>query len=508
MSRYPAFLALTLTFFVPPAVAATGQWIVVVAPGLQNEIAPLAAARKAQGWEVTVIPSAADPAPARQQIAALAAKAQPVCVVLAGDFGGAGAGEFAVPAGKGTHLRMKDEPADLPWIAAVKNTPVELGRLPARSAAEARTMVAKILAWPAAFPPDQTFPVARLLAGHHAAPPAFEKIADNLTNALAARLIGQLPAAWQLDAAVHVDGSPWQVSGADIRAAATRMMSSRSTLLAYMGHSGPQTAVSKNFAFFDLPAWRSLPENTPRPGLFFTCGCYSCQVHPDLESYGLTAIRAPGGPPAVIGAHGESWSAMGYLAMSGVTSMLASGPAPTRVGQFWRAAQLGLEKGEINPTEFAMLDMADGTRGKVPLDQQRLEHLEMWMLLGDPAMSLLPPAPAITINEPAAPAPGMPLTLAGTLPENLSGATLRITFERHPGVTPANLPEVPADGGDRRKIARERRRLAGDVVLVSTEVKAEGGKFSASLPLPATLPDKPWTVRVTAPGTGAVLQIK
>src|SRR5688572_1148774 len=94
--------------------AGSGKWIAVVAPGLREAIQPLVDQRKAEGWEVTVILSTPDPAPAMQQIAALAAKGQPCCVVLAGDFS-AEAGENAVPQGKGVHLRMNGRPTDLPW---------------------------------------------------------------------------------------------------------------------------------------------------------------------------------------------------------------------------------------------------------------------------------------------------------------------------------------------------------------------------------------------------------
>lgn len=175
------------------------------------------------------------------------------------------------------------------------------------------------------------FPSAALLAGHHAAPEAFAKIAVHLTNTPAQRLIARLPAEWQLDAAVHIDGSPWQVSGGDVRTAAAQMMSTRTTLFAYMRHSNHMAACSKDNVLMAMPDWRKLPAEGPRPGLFFTCGCFSCQVSPKQESFGLAASRAQGGPPAIIGTHGESLSAMGCLAMSGLTAALDK--HPVRVGE-------------------------------------------------------------------------------------------------------------------------------------------------------------------------------
>ena len=132
-------LLFTAVLFTLPCLAG-GQWIAVVAPGLEDAVQPLAEQRRTEGWEVTVIPAAADSAPAIKQITALAAKGGVCCVVLAGEFTAAG-----VPAGKGTKLRMAGEPSDLPWSVAAN---VETGRLPARNAEEARVMVQKILVWP------------------------------------------------------------------------------------------------------------------------------------------------------------------------------------------------------------------------------------------------------------------------------------------------------------------------------------------------------------------------
>ena len=41
---------------------------------------------------------------------------------------------------------------------------------------------------------------------------------------------------------------------------------------------------------------------------------------------------------------------------------------------------------------FYLFDQADGSRGQATLANQRAEHVEMWTLLGDPAMQL-PPLP-------------------------------------------------------------------------------------------------------------------
>lgn len=484
---------------ISPCLAADGNWIAVVAPGLQEAIHPLVVQRKSEGWQVKVIVSGDDPSPAIQTITALAADGRPCCVLLAGDLA-PGAGTNRVPPGTGVHLRMKGLMTDLPWSAGGKTRNIEVGRLPARNSDEARAMVRKTLTWPADQSNRDPFPRAGLIAGHHGAPSALEGMANGLTNSLTLRLAGQLPPAWRFDGAADIDGSHWQVSTAGLTNTARRMMTESATFLAYMGHSGLDGAVSRNSLLLSSADWRALPTDGPRPGLFFTCGCHSCEPASAFESYGFAAMRSHGGPPAVIGSSGETWSSMGYLAIAGLIDRLSKDPAPVRLGSLWLGVQQGIATGKISATTFAMLDRADGTGGKVPLAQQRLEHLESWMLLGDPAMPLLPPPPGIRINPPAAPMPGGPLTITGNLPAESTGAAIRVTLERHPSAVRRVITDQAAGGG----------RTTG-ITISSANATATGNTFSVSMDLPSPVPPKPWTLRVETtqpPRDGGVLLIR
>ena len=77
------------------------------------------------------------------------------------------------------------------------------------------------------------------------------------------------------------------------------------------------------------------------------------------------------GPVAVIGAHGESYAAMGQLALDGMLRCLMTPEPPTRLGAYWLAAKAGLARGKIDGITFWLYDQADGSRGTVPLDEQR-----------------------------------------------------------------------------------------------------------------------------------------
>jgi hypothetical protein len=365
--------------------------------------------------------------------------------------------------------------------------PIPTGRLPARSREEAEVMVQKILAWPERSRTIGPFPRARFIVGSHGLPPPMGGFADGLINRLALDLARQLPAAWQFDAMVHINGSPWQISSADISAAAGDVMKSASTVMVYMGHSHRRGADSATKALITVDEWRSLPATLPGVGLFFSCGCHTCDFDPQEEAFGVASMRAAGGPSAVIGSQGETYAAMGYLALSGMLAGANADPSGKTLGDIWMDVQQGLREGKINEADFKMMDMADGSGGKVSLEVQRSEHLQSWMLLGDPAMPLLADSLPIQLNANTS-ASGKEAEVSGKLPPPIANARLRLTLERHPGNVRTDLPEVPSSGEARREATRKRRALSNDPVLASIEVTAEGSSFRTTLTLPPSLP--------------------
>src|SRR4029434_1069990 len=201
------------------------------------------------------------------------------------------------------------------------------------------------------------------------------------------------------------------------------MMKSQGFVLAYTGHSNRAGAESSKNALLTVNEWRSLPAATPGTGLFFSCGCHTCDLDPKEEAFGFAAMRAPGGPSAVIGSQGETFAAMGYLALSGMLTRMSTDPSLTTVGDFWEGVQHGLREGPIDAADFKMLDMADGSGGKLTLEAQRAEHLESWMLLGDPAMPLLAKALPIQLRANKS-ASGNEVEIIGELPPSLSKSRL------------------------------------------------------------------------------------
>ena len=126
---------------------------------------------------------------------------------------------------------------------------------------------------------------------------------------------------------------------------------------------------------------------------------------------------------AFAGAVGESYAAAGQLAFNGMLGDFSATKLPDRLGELWLDLKAGIAKGPLDLLAFTVLDYGDGSQGKIPLDIQRQEHTEMWILLGDPAMRFPAAANEITLDVPKTAAPGTTIDVRGTVAAGLGTAS-------------------------------------------------------------------------------------
>ncbi len=492
-------------------------WILVTAPAHREALAPLVAHRRAEGFLPLVVMTtdvltpaqiaAGDAGPLVDRVRKFAARGKgPVNVLLAGTPGRDGITAdpaTVVPPGAGTAGRMAGEPTDHAYAspAGGARPAVAVGRFPARTAEEARAMVAKTLAFETGRPPGPWRDRLALVVGDPGGATPLERQMAGLFvgGALTARF-ARLPPRFAVRAVVHSPSSPFSVPDADLRPVARAILEEGALLSIYMGHSGARGLWSGEAPFLTREDFAALRVRAGA-GVLFSCGCFGCQVTGfGGEGYGLAAMRNPAGPAAVIGALGESYAAMGRLAADGLLAALARDAFPVRLSDLWLAVLDGLAQGEIDALTFRLYDMADGSGGRVPLADQRREHLEMWTLLGDPATRLPPPALPIPLAVDGRAAPGEEIAVSGTLPPGLADAEVRVTLERPPGPDAPGLEPVPADPAAAVAVLRANHRRANGVVLAATDVAPAGGTFRVVLRLPPVLPWARLALRACAHG--------
>jgi hypothetical protein len=189
---------------------------------------------------------------------------------------------------------------------------------------------------------------------------------------------------------------------------------------------------------------------------------------------------------------------MVQLAANGLFESTFADKSPERLGTAWLAVKTGVAKGDIDPLSYKLLDAVDGD-ADIPQATQRLEHLEMFVLLGDPALKL-PVLPAdLELKTDDAAAPGTTLTLRGTAPARLTGARVRVTVERPVSSAPDDLESSPKDAGPARDetLMRNHER-ANRFVVAAAETTVRDGRFTIKLDLPAKLPWSRLTIRAYA----------
>ena len=365
------------------------QWILVTTPELRESAQPLIERRKGQGWTVDVIELESDAKQWRQVAldlrASLATKYRKFegnsCVLLLGDWE-----PTAIPALRGQHGRMLEQATDHGFGLPEEDgtVTVAVGRLPARTPKEAGAMIRKIIAFESSKPAKNQIGV---VVGHPGGQSkAQQMLAGSIIRGAVESRLKKLPANWTVDCVMDVEGSKFSVEPQELTAAATRLFSQSQQMIVYSGHSSSSGLSSRFDRFYPRETFAKNSSDGP-VGTFFSCGCFGCQISGfDGIGYGVVAIRSPSGPASVIGSYGESYAAPGQLALDGALTCVADGAPPERLGGYWLATLRGITRGKISPAEFYLYDRADGSNGKVSLKDQRLEHAEMWTLLGDPAM--------------------------------------------------------------------------------------------------------------------------
>ena len=478
------------------------QWIVVTAPAFKEVLTPLCDHRRAEGLRVVVVQTThvlsarqirdGDAAVLREHIQKLCRQAQgPSYVLLVGAVRAADpttTEKIVVPPLVGTVGRMKGQPSDNGYGYFDKEPAptVAVGRFPARSEEDDRS--------PGAWRNRLT-----LLIGNPGGNSAVEKrFAELFIQQIAGTRFDHVHPLWTGRCVIHAPVSPYCVPDDRLREVSLRYLREGQLFTLYLGHSSADGFWSGDARFLNREDWAQLKVRHG-PGVFFSCGCFGCQLKgEDGEGYGLAAVRNPGGPVAVIGAHGESYGAMGQLAADGLLECLGRAEPPLRMADYWLAVKSGLAKGKMDPFIFWLYDQADGSMGKVAMDVQRQEHQEMWMLLGDPALRLPVCPPSIRMATKDNIAAGKEIEVTGVLPPEFARAAVKLNLERPTGSMAIELEPLPKDAAKAGLVMLANHEKANTVVLATAEVQSLDGRFRWSVKLPENLPWSRVTVRATA----------
>ncbi len=341
------------------------DYLVITHPSLAGELAPLVAAREAEGFKVKVVDvfdlytaysgGEVDPAAIRNYLRYAAQQLGARYVLLVGadtydylDHLGIGSVSLIPTPYVQTDDLIRFTPADSVYADLDDDgaPDLALGRLPARTAAELHLLISKTLAF------DGTRTGALLAADGTDAEGArtFSSISDQLAP--------QLPAGWPL-ARTYVDDLGAETARAQLIAA----FNQGPALVHFVGHSGPTVwSFQGLFSSADADALT----NFTGPSLVVQWGCWNTyHVAPELDTLAHRMLLAgPQGAAAVIGSSTLSRTESDQLLGPALLGRLAV-PGAT-IGEALKNAKRAIAAGPG--------DLRDVLLG--------------WTLLGDPALKL------------------------------------------------------------------------------------------------------------------------
>jgi len=394
--------------------------------------------------------------------------------------------KLVVPALRGAVSRMKGQPSDNGYGCLDEDLmpTVAVGRFPARTVAEAEAMAAKTLAFERDEEPGEWRRRLTILAGI----PAYNPIVDRLVESQAMARFDKLAPAWRGQALYQNPQSRFCVPDDQLHDRALGYVQGGQAFTLYLGHSNAAGLWGNGARFLDRDDWAKLTIRRGT-GVFATFGCNGCQLcGPDGEGYGVAAARNPSGPVAVIGSHGICFAAMVQLAAEGTFHAGFAEQCPERLGDMWLGLKSGLAKGKIDAVTYSLLDAVDGDRD-IPQQIQRREHLEMFLLLGDPALRL-PALPAdVQLRAEGEIVARNTIAIHVELPERLATAKVRLTLERPPSSEPVELAPVPKKPGpERDRALATNHERANRFVVVTKELSVGERQFETKIQLPDELP--------------------
>lgn len=506
MYRLAFLLGLLIAW--PVGAAEPPQWIVVTAPAFRQAIEPLVEHRKADGFHVVVVQTSdvltreeirsGQSDKLRQRLRELSTHHKGTTSILL--VGAIAPGNLQEPERKvlppalGSISRMKGQPCDNPYgCLDDSRLPIAVvGRFPARTEQEAQAMVAKTIEHERDDRPGVWRQRFTVLAGV----PAFNPLVDRLVEGMAMARLDKLSPRWTGRAVYDNESSRFAVPPLLLRTQTRRYLEEGQAFTFYFGHSNATGFYDPRAPFLDRDDWGQLQIKRGR-GVFVSFGCNACQLKGfDGEGYGLYAMRNPNGPVAVTGSHGICFAAMCQLASDPLFGEAFQDRLPERLGDCWRIMLAGIAKGPIDDFTFGMLDAADGDP-KIPQATQRQEHLEMFVLLGDPALKLPRVPDDVKVEAPAMVKAGETIAVKVQLPDRLKDAKVQVQVDRPRSSLPSDLEAVPK-GAERDKVVLANHRKANTFAVTQGEKVNVSGAVTLSLTLPAKLPWPKLFVRVYA----------
>ena len=478
------------------------DYLIVAPAALQDACRPLAEYHASQGLAVGMADAGAvyaalgsgkpEPEAVRDLVQALAARAGLKYLLLAGTADPAN--PLCVPAWRlKARFYTEDYPCDEEMVGdALYACPagdlapnLAVGRLPARSAGQLRTMVAKTLACHRAAQGGPWMFRVELLAGQAFFGPAMDLLLEQLFAAVVNQTV---PTHVDLHVTYANADSAYCPAPGRMVAHILRQFEAGPAALIFAGHGdydrlARMECSGRRYELLDAPAAARLSNPDHRTAVF-VIACRTGCIDGPQPCLGEALLANKQGPAAFFGASRISQPYANAVLVSTLSETLFARTAPGSVGQF--VLQLRQDMLGNHPNSLrAMLDLPAMTQlGMSALAQQREDAALEYVLLADPALPLRVALCGAQVSAPPECPAGEGVTVTVMCPQAPSAqVTVLLAMRRNQTAT-----EGAAAGNSLDEAAMNRRQEAANrKTIAQTRGQLVDGVARVRLAIPAAL---------------------
>ncbi|MDC3953663.1 C25 family cysteine peptidase [Polyangium jinanense] len=377
-------------------------------------------------------------------------------------------------------------------------TALAVGRVPARTADEARDFAKKVVAYETARPERAWRRSITLFS----APARFGPVADLLIERRMTRILDdQVPYDWDVDIVFPKAGSPYAYPFPELRHRLVERLDAGALIAGYVGHGSPMFLDSVRFngarystgSILDLEHLR-IPDGKP----FFvaiTCSTGFFDLRNGRRSVAEALVMNPEGVIAAFASSRESHPYPNALYGEAIVQTFVEERAPT-IGEGIVTAKRRMREGEVPLAP--LLFQSDP-------EELAEEHLGLYNLLGDPATVLQYPASAKVLLEggPGPRAPSADVVVSVDTPSIPMGKAL-FTLETKRSVVRTKVPgeaeleSMPEEAA--WEALRKTYAAASDKVITRMEKAVSDGRAEFLVRLPLDPGD--YVIKVFVAGSG------
>jgi hypothetical protein len=377
-----------------------------------------------------------------------------------------------------------------------------IGRIPAKTDKEARVVFDKIVAHESVYEPGPWNKRINLFASEG----GFGEFIDQVIEDIALQIIAPLDNAYDISMTYGSPTSEYVYPPEKLSSKVYDRMNEGSLLMAYIGHGyetgfAPMTWNGEIYPIFDTSKLDDINVRHRAPLLAFVA-CSTAAFDGEEDSIAESILKQSNAPSSVFGATEVSHPyANTVLAREVALNLLQNEPKPATVGELYlRAKQTTISNHDTLRQTIDSLAVAllNGDDPDVLLE----EALQMYVLLGDPAMRIVySPYRATVQTDKTQYAPREVVTVSVDT-SGLAEGTALVTLEGARGAKIQAVESVPPDGDPTRdSVIEQNYKNANTKVVDFIQLSFSDSSASAKFVLDADLPaNATYYVKVLAQG--------